>query len=69
MLEAAGLHMHVQRLTTHMEIPSQQLGTQAVKLLIELLKTPQQVRHVELYAMLRPWESTFSPATLASIVG
>jgi hypothetical protein len=52
-----------------MEIPSHHLGTQAVKLLIELLETPQQVRHVELCAVRRPWESTFSPATLASIVG
>lgn len=58
------LAAHLTPSLTHMEIPSQQLGTQAVKLLIELLETPQQARHVQLYAILRPRESTLPPTML-----
>jgi hypothetical protein len=53
------LAAHLPPSLTHMEIPSQQLGSQAVKLLIEPLETPQQARYVQLSevkSQIRCWK-------------
>jgi LacI family transcriptional regulator len=60
-LAAFGNHPLAAHLTpslTLMEIPSRQLGERAAQLLIELLENPSEPQHIQLYAVLRPREST-----------
>ncbi len=52
------LAAHLTPSLTHMEIPSQQLGERAVKLLLEMLEKPEKPQHILQYAVLRPREST-----------
>ena len=52
------LAAHLTPSLTLMEIPSRQLGERSAELLIELLEKPGEPQHIQLYAVLRPREST-----------